>query len=86
MFLVCVRARVFLPLRPCSCTLLTVHRDFIVAYKTSNGSVDVGSLPETVVCADGPDLLLRFTPGGALRAALTTDGFPPWYLRLTEIQ
>ena len=30
-----------------------------------------------------PDLLLRF--GSARTAALTTDAFPPWYLRLTEI-
>jgi dehydrodolichyl diphosphate syntase complex subunit NUS1 len=34
---------------------------------------------------DGPELLLRFTRGGVLASALTSDAFPPWYLRLTEI-
>ena len=56
------------------------------AYKSSSQSHGVGSVPDVLVYGDGPDLLMRFTPGGASSAALTTDGFPPWYLRLTEIQ
>ena len=34
---------------------------------------------------EGPELLLRFG-GGPLASALSTDAFPPWHLRLTEIQ
>jgi hypothetical protein len=83
----CVCTRGYVLVRVSTVALLqlivsTVYRGFIAAYNTSTSGGGAQSVLET----DGPDLLMRFTPGGALRAALTTDGFPPWYLRLTEIQ
>lgn len=74
------------PRRAVSCRgCMRDHRDRLLSWSCCNQSCAAFKGGATTG-SDGPDLLLRFAAGGSVGSALTSDGFPPWYLRLTEIQ